>query len=100
MGDVSAWLAAAVGGAMLALVYLGGLAWTVQRVRGARRPLGWLIGSFVLRGALVAIGLVVIMQGDVTRLLVAAGAFMLTRAAVLGRVRVRHARESARQAGT
>ena len=100
MDDVSAWLAAAVAGALLALVYLGGLAWTVQRVRGARHPLGWLVGSFVLRGVLVATGLVVIMQGDATRLLLAVVGFVLTRAAILWRVRVRHARETARQAGT
>lgn len=100
MDDVSAWLAPAIGGALLALVYLGGLAWTVQRVRGARYPLGWLVGSFLLRGALVAAGLVVIMQGDGARLLLAIGGFVLTRAAILWRVRARHARETARQAGT
>ena len=100
MDSVVAGLAAAAAGALLALAYLGGLAWTVQRLRTARRPVWWLVGSFALRGVLVAAGLVAIMQGDGARLLLAVGGFLLTRAAVLWIVRARHARETAGEAGT
>lgn len=100
MDDIGAGLAAVSAGVLLALAYLGGLAWTVRRVRRARHPLAWLVGSFVLRGVLVATGLVAIMQGDGTRLLLAVGGFLLTRGAVLWIVRARHARATAGEVRT
>jgi F1F0 ATPase subunit 2 len=91
MADAAASAGAVVWGGLLALVYLGGLAWTVRRVRGARHPLAIVAASFVLRGAIVVVGLVMVMRGDVVRLLLAFGGFLLARAVVLWWVRTRHA---------
>ena len=85
---------AVVWGVWLALVYLGGLAWTVRLVRGARHPFAIVAASSVLRGAIVAAGLVLVMRSDVVRLLLAFGGFLLTRSVVLWRVRVRQSREA------
>jgi F1F0 ATPase subunit 2 len=81
------WLVAALAGAFVALLYFAGLWWTVQRVAEARYPVALLAASFVLRAGLAVGALWLIMQGDVWRVLVALGAFLIVRAVVLWRVR-------------
>lgn len=81
------WVGAAVGGAIVSLLYFAGLWWTVQRIAGARHPLALLALSFVFRAALAAGALWLMMQGEIVRLLVALAAFLLVRAAVLWRMR-------------
>lgn len=90
MGEAAGWLGAALGGALLALVYVAGLWWTVQRVTRTRHPLALVAASFALRAALVVAVLLLIMGGDVVRLLVALGGFLMARAMVLWRVRQGH----------
>jgi F1F0 ATPase subunit 2 len=88
MGELAiGWLVAALAGAIVALLYLAGLWWTVQRAADARNPVALLAASFVFRAALAAGALWLIMRGDVRRLLVALGAFLIVRAAVVWRVR-------------
>lgn len=88
MADAAAgWLVPALAGALLALVYLAGLWWTVQRVAHVRHPVALVAVSFVARTALVVGGLWLVMDGQVVRLLVAFGGFLVVRAAVLWRVR-------------
>ena len=81
------WVLSALAGAVLALLYFAGLWWTVQRVADARHPIALLAVSFALRAAVAAGALLLIMQGDIGRLLVALGAFLIVRTAVLWRVR-------------
>jgi F1F0 ATPase subunit 2 len=66
-------------------VYFAGLWWTVQRVTRARHPVALVAASFVLRAALAVAVLLLIMSGDVVRLLVALGGFLLVRTVVLWR---------------
>jgi F1F0 ATPase subunit 2 len=87
MTDGLGWLVAAAGGALIAALYFAGLWYTVQRVPHARYPFAVLVASFVLRAGLAAGALWVVVQGDVLRLLVALGAFLVVRAAVVWRVR-------------
>jgi F1F0 ATPase subunit 2 len=81
------WALAAGGGALVALLYLAGLWWTVQRVPRTRHPVALVAGSYVLRAMMVVGALVLIMNGDVVRLLAALGGFLLVRALVLRKVR-------------
>ena len=92
------WLVAALAGAFVALLYFAGLWWTVQRVAEARYPVALLAASFVLRAGLAVGALWLIMQGDVRRVLIALGAFLVVRAVVIGRVRpsLREGRPGAR----
>jgi F1F0 ATPase subunit 2 len=87
MGEVAGWLGAALGGALLALVYFAGLWWTVRRVTTARRPVAFVAGSFVLRATVAAAVLLLIMGGDLVRLIAALGGFLIVRTVVLWRVR-------------
>jgi F1F0 ATPase subunit 2 len=86
-GEAVAWVGAALGGALLALVYFAGLWWTVRRATQVRHPLALVAVSFVLRAALAVAVLLLIMGGDVVRLLVALGGFLVVRTVVLSRVR-------------
>lgn len=87
MSDAAGWLGAALGGALLALVHLAGLWWTVQRATRDRHPVMLVAASFVLRAALAVTALLLMMGGDVVRLLLALGGFLTARAVVLWRVR-------------
>jgi F1F0 ATPase subunit 2 len=87
MREAMGWLGAALGGGLLAVVYFAGLWWTVQRATRARHPLAIVAASFVLRAALAVAVLLLIMGGDVVRLLVAVGGFLMVRTVVLWRVR-------------
>jgi F1F0 ATPase subunit 2 len=81
------WLVAALAGALVSLLYFAGLWWTVQRVAAARYPVVLLTASFLFRALLAVGALWLIVQGDVGRVLVALGAFLIVRSAVLWRVR-------------
>lgn len=87
MSEAAGWIGAAMGGALLALLYFAGLWWTVQRARRARHPGVLVAASFVLRAALAATVLIALAGGDVMRLLVALGGFLMVRTLVLWRVR-------------
>ena len=87
MSDAAVWLGAALAGALLGLAYFAGLWWTVQRAGRARHPAALVAASFVVRAALAVTALLLIMAGDVVRLLVALAAFLAVRTVVLWRVR-------------
>lgn len=87
VSDAAVWLGAALAGALLGLTYFAGLWWTVQRVTRARHPVRLVAASFLLRAALAVAALFLIMSGEVMRLLVALGGFLLVRTLVLRRVR-------------
>jgi F1F0 ATPase subunit 2 len=87
LSDAAVWLGAALAGALLALTYFAGLWWTVQHVTRTRHPVLLVVVSFGLRTALAVAVLFVIMSGEVMRLLVALGGFLLVRTVVLRRVR-------------
>jgi F1F0 ATPase subunit 2 len=96
MGETAGWLAAALGGALLALAYFAGLWWTVQRATRARHPAAILAASYAIRAALAVAVLLLIMGGDVVRLLMALGGFLAVRTVVLWRVRHPRPRGAAR----
>jgi F1F0 ATPase subunit 2 len=87
VSDLAGVLGAALAGALLGLAYFAGLWWTVRRAGRARHPAALVAASFVVRAALAVTALLYIMAGDVVRLLVALGAFLVVRTAALWRVR-------------
>lgn len=88
MAEAIGWIVAAVAGALLSALYFAGLWWTVRRVPYTRHPATLIAVSFLVRAALAAGALWLVIGGDVVRLLAALGAFLLVRTAVLWRVRV------------
>jgi F1F0 ATPase subunit 2 len=85
--QAAGWALAALAGALLGLLYFGGLWWTVRRVMVVKHPIVLVAGSFLVRAALAGGALLLIMDGDIVRLLVALGAFLFVRGIVLWRVR-------------
>lgn len=77
---------AALAGAALGLLHFAGLWWTVERLARGRGRVGLLLASALVRLAVVAGGLFLIMQGSWTRALAALAGLLLARALVLRRL--------------
>lgn len=85
----TAWVAAAIGGGLLALGSLAGLWWTVRRLPASPRP-AWLVtGSFLARAVVVSAALVAGSGGDAAALLIAVAAFLVVRHRLVAEARVR-----------
>ena len=98
MTELSGWLLAAVGGALLGLFYYAGLWFTLRRLPGQAHPALWVFGSFTLRLAVSIAGFYLILGPDrsLPRLGMALLAFIAAR--VLLTRRLRPVPESSRQA--
>lgn len=86
-GAVEGPLAAAAGGAALAVLYLAGLWAFVRRLAGRIHPGAWVLGGAALRVALVCAGLWIVSGGDALPLLAALGGFVVVRTASLAIIR-------------
>jgi F1F0 ATPase subunit 2 len=82
MNDLAPLVFAAFGGAVLGLVFYGGLYWTIRRGIESKMPALWFSGSLLLRTALVLVGLYAISGGDWHRLVACFPGFLLTRVLV------------------
>jgi F1F0 ATPase subunit 2 len=60
---------AGTAGALLGLLFFGGLWWTLRRAFDSPRPALWVGGSLLLRMACVAAGFILVAAGDWRRLL-------------------------------
>ncbi|MBX3146854.1 MAG: ATP synthase subunit I [Gemmatimonadales bacterium] len=72
-------LLSAAGGLGLGLLYFGGLWWTVRRIATVRFPALLVVGSFLVRTAGAAAGIVLLSGGQVVPLLVSVAGFLVAR---------------------
>ena len=66
-------------GALLGLFFFGGLWWTVHRLPVSRRPSLLAFSSFLVRGLVVAGGIVLISDGSLVRILAALVGIIVAR---------------------
>ena len=66
-------------GAVLGLFFFGGLFWTVRRLPVSRRPTLLAFSSFLVRGLVVAGGVVLVSDGSLVRILTALVGVMAVR---------------------
>ena len=83
MNDVVALLATAFAGALLGIIFFGGLWWTVQKGIRSENPALWFLGSLLLRTGLVLAGFYFVSQGHWTRLLACLVGFLIARVVVV-----------------
>lgn len=82
------WLIVAGGfGLLLGTFFFGGLWWTVKHGLASTKPALWLVGSSLLRTAIVLAGFYAIGRDDWKRLLAALVGFIVARFIVLWRTR-------------
>lgn len=79
MNDAVTWAGAPLAGAVLGLLFFGGLWWTIRKLPRMKRPGLWLVTSFVLRAAVVVVGFWAVMQGNPLRVLLAMAGFLAVR---------------------
>lgn len=70
---------AALAGLGLGAFHFLGLAWTLRRALPSQAPALWLLGSLVLRGALVGLGFFAVGGGEWSRWLACALGFIVAR---------------------
>jgi F1F0 ATPase subunit 2 len=70
-------------GVLLGLAFFGSLRWVVGRVIAARRPAVWMVGSAIVRVAVVVAALVVIGQGRWERMVAVLAGFLVGRSVAL-----------------
>lgn len=74
------------GGALLGVLFFGGLFLTVKNGLSTRFPGGWFLVSMVLRMAVVVAGFYVLGQGEFLRFVAALAGFLLVRTLLINRV--------------
>lgn len=74
---------AAAGGVLVGLLFFGTLWWTVRRLASARNPALLVAGTFLIRTAVAAIGIVIVSRGELLLLLVAVGGFLVARTTLI-----------------
>lgn len=94
MNDFTALLPAFGAGAALGLFYFYGLWYTVRRLQSARWAPLWLLGSGVLRMAVLVVGLYYLGGGDWRRLLAALVGIVLVRLLLTTRIGKPHPPQS------
>lgn len=87
MSAVLPVLLALVAGLGLGLVYFGGLWLTVQQLGRTRSPTLLFAASFVVRTALVVVGMYLVMDGNWQRMLACLAGFIVVRQVMLSRLR-------------
>ncbi len=76
-------LGAALGaGAVIGVLFFGGLWWTVRRGVSSPRPVLWFLGSWVMRMGIALAGFYVVSGGHWDRLLACLVGFVIARFAV------------------
>jgi F1F0 ATPase subunit 2 len=97
MNDTLRLAAAALTGAILGLVFFGGLWVTVRNLNDMRHPAVWMLVSLVLRFACVLIGFFLLARfGGWQHVLAAMCGFVLLRVAVLRSKRIGNSGEVSR----
>ena len=86
MNDILALILALLGGIVLGLFYFLGLWETVRRLSRVRRPLFWILGSLILRLAIILTGLYLIGYGHWERLIAALIGILLIRTVLVRRI--------------
>jgi F1F0 ATPase subunit 2 len=82
MRDVLSVTAAMAVGALLGVIFFGGLWWTVRRGMSSEWPALWFFGSLMLRMSIVLLGFLVVGQEHWERWLFCLLGFVLARLAV------------------
>lgn len=77
--SAAALAGAAAGGALIGLLYFGALWWTVRRLHSAQFPAVLMVGSFLLRAAVAAAGIVFVARGEWLALVAALTGFLVGR---------------------
>ena len=70
-------------GVLLGCFYFGGLWWTVRRMPQTAAAGFWLLGSFVLRTAVVLTGFLAISNGQWERIIASLIGFLIARSAIV-----------------
>ncbi|WP_159470269.1 ATP synthase subunit I [Dyadobacter sp. 3J3] len=76
-------IAALIGGLILGIIFFGGLWITVRKTLGTNYAAIWMLGSALIRTAVVLTGFYFISQGSLPRLLVSVTGFIAARFLVL-----------------
>ncbi len=71
----------------LGMFFYGGLWWTVRTMPRARRPVGMMLASFIVRMGVTAAGFALLMAEDWRRLMVACLGFVLMRGIWVNRLK-------------
>jgi F1F0 ATPase subunit 2 len=83
MTDALPLIASWAAGAALAILFFGGLWWTIQRAIASPRPALWFAGSLLLRASAVLGGIYLVGQGEWIRIVACLVGFAMTRPLVL-----------------
>jgi F1F0 ATPase subunit 2 len=70
---------AVVAGAVLGVMFYGGLWWTVRKGLLSRQPAVWFLTSLVVRTAVALLGFYAVFRGDWRRLVACMAGFVLAR---------------------
>ena len=79
MSDALPLISSLGAGAALAILFFGGLWWTIARGIGSQRPALWFASSLLLRASLVLGGIHLVGQGDWRRMVACLVGFAMTR---------------------
>ena len=79
MSNLPDYLISLLGGLLLGGLYFGGLWLTVTRALASRRPVLWLLPSYVLRIGLALVGFYGLSAGTWQRLLLGVAGFLIVR---------------------
>jgi F1F0 ATPase subunit 2 len=82
MNDTLTLVLAWAAGAMLGVMFFGGLWWTVRKGMASQRPAMWFFVSLLLRMSLALAGLYVVSGGHWERLLLCLLGFVMSRLVV------------------
>jgi F1F0 ATPase subunit 2 len=83
MNEIPALLVASFAGAVLGMIFFGGLWWTIRRGVASKSPAVWFIGSLLLRATVALSGVYWVSRGDWRRLLACLLGLLLARTWVM-----------------
>jgi len=86
MSDILPLALALIAGALLAVIFFGGLWWTVQKGIRSERPALWFLGSLLLRTSIILGGFYFVSQGHWLRLAACLLGFLIARIIVMRRL--------------
>ena len=86
MIDLLALALAFLAGALLGVLFFGGLWWSIQKGVVSDRPALWFLGSLLLRTGLILAGFYFVSQGHWSRLVACLVGFLIARIIVVRRL--------------